>query len=707
MQSTHFPPEKIRNIGIIAHIDAGKTTTTERILFYTGITHKIGSVDDGTTTTDWMEQERERGITIVSAAITACWKDHQINIIDTPGHIDFTAEVQRALRVLDGGVVVFDGVHGVESQSETVWRQADKYKVPRLCFINKMDRVGANYEHAMLSIRQRLHAPLALLQLPLGEEQHFKGIIDLLTMQATVWHDDSGSDPVTGAIPDAYLSAAQQARETLLETLAETDDVLLERFLEDDADDEITVAQWMSALRKATLENRLFPVLFGASLRNTAVQPLLDAIIDYLPSPVDIEAVKGINPDTQQPEQRLLTADQPLAALVFKIVSDPYAGRIAYVRVYSGELKNSATVLNAGRGKKQRIGRLVRVFADHREDIDKVPAGEIDAILSMKDIYTGDTLCDPNHPILLENIQFPLPVISIAIEPENNKDKDELAKALSQLAEEDPTFKVHTDKDSGQTILSGMGELHLEILVDRIKLEHQLGIRTGKPEVNYKETLARELDSVEGRYIHQSGGRGQYGHVVMSAKPAEPGSGLHFINKIKGGVIPSEYIPAVKKGLKEAASFGVHHGLEITDIEFTLLDGSYHNVDSSELAFKNAAVIAFKNTFIEAGSTLLEPVCKLEVVTPAEYLGDVLGQLNSKRCEIDGTELMLDGTQTIHGFVPLSEMFGYATSLRSITKGRAMFSMEFDHYAAVPKRMMSKVMPHVHQHQTPSSSVRH
>ena len=689
MDTSHFSPEKIRNIGIIAHIDAGKTTTTERILYFSGFTHKMGSVDDGTTITDWMDQERERGITIVSAAITAQWRKHQVNIIDTPGHIDFTAEVQRALRILDGGVVVFDGVHGVESQSETVWRQADRFKVPRICFINKMDRTGASHRHALDTIRQRLHAPLAVIQLPLGEEGDFHGVIDLLKMQAVIWPHELGERPETIDIPAERLADAELARDKLYEAIVETDDSLLEHYL---SETPIKPDEWLAALRKATIENRLVPVLFGAALRNIGVQLLLDAVIDFLPSPQDIGTIEGINPDTGEPETRELTNEAPLAALVFKIVTDPYAGRMAYVRVYSGELKSGAMVINATRDKKERVGRLVRVFADHREEIDKVPAGEIDAVLSMKQLHTGDTLCDRDHPLLLEAIQFPNPVISIAIEPVTAKDQDEIGKALAQLSEEDPTFKIHTDEDTGQTILSGMGELHLEVLVDRIRREHQVDVRTGKPQVNYKETIARTARQVEGRYVHQSGGRGQYGHVVVDVVPGERGSGITFTNKIKGGVIPSEFIPAVEQGVNQAATEGIMGGLSMTDVQVTLTDGSCHHVDSSELAFRNAGAIAFKRACSLASPLLLEPVCKLEVVTPEEYLGTVLGQLNAKRCEVDGTELRPDGTQTIQGYVPLSEMFGYATDLRSSTQGRAMFTMEFDHFAPVPERITSDLM---------------
>ncbi len=689
MDTSHFLPEKIRNIGLIAHIDAGKTTTTERILYVTGITHKPGSVDTGTTVTDWMEQERERGITIVSAAVTTQWRQHQINLIDTPGHIDFTAEVQRALRVLDGGVAIFDGVHGVESQSETVWRQADRFRVPRLCFINKMDRAGAGQRKALDSIRQRLHASLAVLQLPLGEEGGFYGVVDLLRMRALVWQDATGIAPEITAIPRDMLDAAERARDALYEVIAGTDDALLERYLSEDG---IEPGEWLAALRRATLENRLFPVLFGASLRAIGVQPLLDAVVDLLPSPRDIGEVTGTNPQTQEPEVRALTSAAPLAALVFKIVADPYAGRMVYVRVYSGELKSGSMVLNATRNNKQRVGRLVRVFADHRADLDSVPAGEIDAVLSMKGLYTGDTLCDPGHPLLLESIQFPNPVISVSIEPVENKDRDEIHKVLVQFAEEDPTFRAGIDEDTGQTILSGMGELHLEVLIDRLQREHHVAVRTGRPQVNYKTTIAQAVARVEGRYIHQSGGRGQYGHVVIDMQPGARGSGIQFISRIKGAVIPDPFIPAVEKSVRQTAAAGVIGGLPVTDVGVTLVDGSCHHVDSSDMAFGNAGASAFKQAFMAASPVVLEPVCRLEVVTPEEYLGNVLGQLNARRCELERTERMSDGTQTLLGCVPLGEMFGYATDLRSVTQGRAMFTMEFDHYAPVPDHLAGKLL---------------
>ncbi len=689
MDTHHFPADKIRNIGIIAHIDAGKTTTTERMLFYSGLTRKLGSVDDGTTITDWMDQERERGITIVSAAITAQWHAHQINIIDTPGHIDFTAEVQRALRVLDGGVVVFDGVHGVESQSETVWRQADRYAVPRICFINKMDRVGADFSQALDSIRQRLHVEVAPLQLPLGTEKAFNGVIDLLGMQTLTWADELGAKPSRGEIPAPYRAAANAAREQLVELIAETDDTLLERYLNGDTP---TVAELVGALRRATLANRLFPVLCGAALRNVGVQPLLDAVVDYLPSPEDLPALVGQHPKTGQEERRAQREDAPLCALVFKTVSDPYAGRLAYVRVYSGRLKSGDQVFNPRRNKKDRIGRLVRIFADRREDIDRIPAGEIDAVLSLKHAFTGDTLCTVEQPILLEAIQFPDPVINIAVEPVSSHDKDELSKALQQLAEEDPTFHAYTDEDSGQTILAGMGELHLEILLNRISREYQVQVRTGVPRISYRETVVMPVQRVEGRYIHQSGGHGQYGHVVIDLQPGEPGSGVQFHDQTKGGVVPHQFIPAVRKGIEEAAGSGLIGGQAITDIDVTLVDGSSHSVDSSEMAFKNAAATALKQAVALAGPILLEPVCKIQVTTPEENLGDVLGQLSARRCLIEGTMARMDGTQDIRGHVPLSEMFGYATDLRSASKGRALFTMEFDHYAPVPEKIMLNLL---------------
>ncbi|MFV8817759.1 elongation factor G [Haliea sp. E17] len=688
MDTRHFAPDRIRNIGVIAHIDAGKTTTTERMLFYSGFAHKLGSVDDGTTITDWMDQERERGITIVSAAITTQWRDHQVNIIDTPGHIDFTAEVQRALRVLDGGVVVFDGVHGVESQSETVWRQADRYGVPRVCFINKMDRVGADFDHALASIRQRLHVEPVPVNIPVGREHDFTGVIDLLGMELVKWPDALGADPERGPLPDALVEQAETARRQLYEAICDTDDTLLERYLGDQV---IEQPEWRAALRRATLDNRLYPVLCGAALRNIGIQPLLDAVVDYLPAPPERREIVGYDPRTGAEEQWPLSAGEPLGALVFKTVTDPYAGQMAYVRVYSGKLRSGDQVFNPRTAKKLRIGRLVRVFADQREDIDCVPAGEIDAVVGLKEVHTGDTLCAIDHPLVLEAIQFPDPVINIAIEPLAVRDRDELDRALQALMEEDPTFHVHVDEDSGQTILSGMGELHLEILIDRIEREHKVRLRSGPPLVTYKETVSRPVNRVEGRYVHQSGGHGQYGHVVINLRPGATGSGVVFSDRIKGGVIPAAFIPAVEKGVREGASTGLMQGQELTDLEVELVDGSTHPVDSSELAFRNAGFQALRKAAEAAGPLLLEPVCRIEVVTPEEYLGDVLGQLNARRCDVLGTEQRADGTHDIQGMVPLSEMFGYATDLRSATQGRALFTLEFDHYSPVPERLVGKL----------------
>lgn len=687
MDTRHFEPGNIRNIGVIAHIDAGKTTTTERMLFYSGFAHKIGSVDDGTTITDWMDQERERGITIVSAAITTQWREHQVNIIDTPGHIDFTAEVQRALRVLDGGIVVFDGVHGVESQSETVWRQAERYRVPRICFINKMDRVGASFDHALASIRKRLHVEPVPLNIPFGEEQDFAGVVDVLAMELIRWPDDLGAHPERSPLPPTLEAPAEAARQRLFEAICETDDGLLERYL---AEEVIEPPEWRAALRRATLDNRLYPVLCGTALRNIGIQPLLDAVVDYLPSPLDRREVTGHHPGTGAEEHWPLHLEEPLCALVFKTVTDPYAGQMAYVRVYSGQLRSGEQVFNPRTGKKLRIGRLVRVFADKREDIDSIPAGEIDAVVGLKEAHTGDTLCGPDHPLVLENIQFPDPVINVAIEPLAARDKDELDRALHELMEEDPTFHVHVDEDSGQTILSGMGELHLEILIDRIEREHQLKLRSGAPLVTYKETVSRPVSRIEGRYIHQSGGRGQYGHVFIDLRPGKPGSGIVFSDRIKGGVIPGTFIPAVEKGVRQGAQSGLLRGHELTDIEVVLVDGSTHAVDASELAFQNAGFQAFRRAAQEAGPVLLEPVCRIEVVTPGEHLGEVLGQLNARRCEVLGTESRADGTHDILGMVPLAEMFGYATHLRSATQGRALFTLEFDHYSPVPERLAVK-----------------
>lgn len=686
----NFPLEKCRNIGIIAHIDAGKTTTTERILFYTGKTYRIGSVDEGTTVTDWMAQERERGITIVSAAVTAEWKGYQINVIDTPGHIDFTAEVQRSLRVLDGGVVIFDAVQGVEPQSETVWRQADRYQVPRICFVNKMDRVGASFERTIESIRQRLGANPIAMQIPIGEESAFEGVVDLLTMQAITWEDELGREPKYEKIPDYLLSQAQEMRAIMVEKIAEFEDELIIKFLEGE---EISVDELKQVLRRAVIANKATPVFCGSSLRNKGVQPILDAIIDYLPSPLDIPPVKGLDPDNHDRIlERPVDDDAPMSALVFKIVADPYVGRLAYFRVYSGKVTQGETVLNSSKNRKERIGRMVRMYADRREDITEVYAGDIGAVLGFKDTFTGDTLCDPKHPILLESITFPEPVIFVAVEPKTTADQDRMAEALRRLAEEDPTFKVRTDENTGQTIIAGMGELHLDIIVDRMMREFRVQANVGRPRVSYRETITRPVTGVNYKYVKQTGGRGQYGHVVLTLEPLERGNGIRFVDRIVGGVIPKEYIPAVEKGVLEAAESGVLAGYPVTDIQVTLTDGSYHEVDSSEMAFKMAAIFAFKEGMQRGAAVLLEPIMKVEVVLPEEYLGDVLAQLNSRRAEIQGMDMRPGNAQAIRALVPLAEMFGYTTELRSATQGRGVYSMEFDHYAPVPESVKQKIL---------------
>jgi elongation factor G len=674
-----YPLEKYRNIGIIAHIDAGKTTTTERILFYTGKTHRIGSVDDGTTVTDWMVQERERGITIVSAAVSAEWKDYQINIIDTPGHIDFTAEVQRSLRVLDGGVVIFDAVQGVEPQSETVWRQADRYGVPRICFINKMDRVGASFERSLESIKQRLGASPIAMQLPIGSEASFKGVVDLIEMQAIYWEDELGREPHYMEIPADLLPQAQEARHTMVERIAEMDDELTLKYLEAQ---EISVAELKAALRKSVIAGKAYPCFCGSSLKNKGVQSVLDAVIDFLPSPVDVEPVKAINPDDVEQEIRLVADDNaPLSALVFKIVTDPYVGRLAYFRVYSGKLTQGTTVNNSTKGKRERIGRLIRMYADRREDIDEVMAGDIAAALGFKESFTGDTLADNNY--VLENISFPDPVIHIAVEPKTTSDQEKMGEALRKLSEEDPTFRVRSDETTGQTIIAGMGELHLEVLVDRMLREFKVQANVGKPRVAYRESITRKVEKVNLKYAKQSGGHGQYGHVVINMEPGERGSGVVFENKIVGGTIPKEYIPAVEKGVREASESGVLAGYPVVDLKVILIDGSFHEVDSNEMAFKMAASMAFKEGVQRGGAVLLEPIMKVEAVVPEEYLGDVIGQLNSRRGTIQGMEMRLGNAQAVNAMVPLGEMFGYATELRSASQGRGVFSMEFDHYAPV------------------------
>ena len=684
-----FSLDKYRNIGIIAHIDAGKTTTTERIMFYTGKTHRIGSVDDGTTVTDWMVQERERGITIVSAAVSAEWKGYQINLIDTPGHIDFTAEVQRSLRVLDGGVVVFDAVQGVEPQSETVWRQADRYGVPRICFVNKMDRVGASFERTIQSIKDRLGANPIPMQLPIGFEATFHGIVDLLTMTATVWEDDLGKDPKSIDVPADMKEQAKEARAQMVEKIAELDEDLTLKYLEGH---EIAVDELKAALRKAVIANKATAVFCGSSLKNKGVQVLLDAVIDFLPSPLDIPAVKASEPGNPENQFELPAKDDaPLSALVFKIVTDPYVGRLAYLRVYSGVLSQGQTVQNSTKGKKERVGRLIRMHADHREDITEVRAGDIGAILGFKDTFTGDTLCD-NKALVLESITFPEPVISIAIEPKSSADQDKMGEALRKLAEEDPTFRVSSDENTAQTIISGMGELHLDIIVDRLLREFKVQANVGVPRVAYRESITKPVKEINYKYAKQSGGRGQYGHVIFSLEPGERGSGVVFEEKIVGGKIPREYIPAVEKGVREAAEGGVIAGYPVTDLKVTLFDGSYHEVDSNEMAFKMAASMGFKEGVQKGSPILLEPMMKVEIVTPEEYLGDIMGQINSRRGTIQGMEVRLGNAQAVRAMVPLAEMFGYATQLRSATQGRGVFSMEFDHYAPVSQSVAEEIL---------------
>jgi elongation factor G len=687
--SSKFPLEKFRNIGIIAHIDAGKTTTTERILFYTGKTHRLGSVDEGNTVTDWMEQERERGITIVSAAVTAEWKDYLINIIDTPGHIDFTAEVQRSLRVLDGGIVVFDAVQGVEPQSETVWRQADRYGVPRICFINKMDRVGASFEDSIESIKQRLGANAIPMQLPIGFESGYQGVVDLLEQKAIIWEDETGSNPVTRDIPADLQQKAKDARERMVEAIAETDDDLTHKYLEGQ---EISVPDLKVALRRAVINGKAYPIFCGSSLKNRGVQPVLDAVVDYLPSPLEIPAVKGTDPRTDQEVERHADPNEPLSALVFKIVADPYVGRLAYFRVYSGKVTKGGSVYNPVKRSRERIGRLIRMYADRREEIDEVEAGDIGAVLGFKQSITGDTLCDETKQIVLESISFPEPVISIAIEPKTTADQDKMAEALHRLAEEDPTFRVASDQETGQTIISGMGELHLEILVDRMLREFSVQANVGRPRVSYRETITRPVEKAETRYVKQSGGHGQYGHVVLELEPAAPGAGVTFENNIVGGVIPKEYISAVQKGVMEAAEGGVVGGYPVVDVSVSLYDGSYHEVDSSEMAFKMAASMAFKEGMRLGKAVLMEPIMKVEVMVPEEFLGDIVGQLSARRGEIQGMEARPGAAQAIRAMMPLSEMFGYATELRSATKGRGAFTMEFDHYQQVSASLAEELI---------------
>ena len=680
--------EKTRNIGIIAHIDAGKTTVTERVLFYTGKKHKIGEVHEGEAEMDWMEQERERGITITSAATTCFWKDNRININDTPGHVDFTAEVERSLRVLDGGVVVFDGVAGVEPQSETVWHQADKYNVPRICFVNKLDRTGADFYYDLQTIHDRLTKKAHPVQLPIGAESDFKGIVDLLTMRATIFKDEAGQEMEETDVPEDLKAKAEEFRGKLIEAIVENDEAMMEKYL---AGEEIPVEDLKKILRKAVVSLDLIPVFCGTALKNKGVQPLLDAIVDYLPSPLEVPPVQGFDPkDEEKAMERKTSDDEPFSALAFKIATDPFVGKLSFIRVYSGTLKSGSYVLNTSSGKKERIGRILRMHANHREEIDEIYSGDIAAVVGFKETTTGNTLCDEDHPIVLESITFPDTVISVAIEPKTKADQEKMSIALQKLAEEDPTFKVHTDEETTQTIIEGMGELHLDIIVDRMKREFKVEANVGKPQVAYKETIRKQAEA-EGKYIKQSGGRGQYGHCYLRLEPSEAGEGFEFSDEIKGGVIPKEYIPAIEKGIREAMGKGVLAGYPVIDLKAVCYDGSYHDVDSSEAAFKIAGSMAFQEAAKRAGIVLLEPMMRVEVVTPEESMGDVIGDLNSKRAKI---QEMRDRGQmkVVEAYVPLSEMFGYATHLRSMTQGRASYSMEFDHYEDVPKNVEQEII---------------
>jgi elongation factor G len=682
-----FPLESTRNIGIIAHIDAGKTTTTERVLFYTKKIHRIGEVHEGAATMDWMVQEQERGITITSAATTCFWQDHRSNIMDTPGHVDFTAEVERSLRVLDGGVVVFDAVAGVEPQSETVWRQANKYSVPRICFVNKMDRIGADFWRCVDMIRERLGAMPLPIQIPVGRESDFKGFVDLMTMQAVIFTDNLGTTSEQVAIPDELQAEAEQRREALVELIAETDEDLTLKYLEGE---EISTQELISALRKATIESRLVPILCGSSLKNKGVQAMLDAVIAYLPSPLDIAPPTGINPDSGETVTRAVDDNAPFSALVFKIVSDPFVGRLSYLRVYSGTLAKGAAVENTIKGKSERMGRLLRMHANHREDIDEIRAGDICAAVGLRNTFTGDTLADPAHPVVLEQITFPQPVISQAIEPKTRSDQDKMSIALGKLAEEDPTFQLHTDVESGQTIISGMGELHLEVLVDRLFREFKVEANVGRPQVAYRETITREAKA-QGKHVRQTGGHGQYGDVWLHVEPNERGKGFEFTSAVVGGTVPKEYIRPVENGVKETLENGIVAGYPMIDVKVTLYDGSYHDVDSNEMAFKTAGSLAIREAARKAGAILLEPIMLVEVTTSEEFYGDVIGDLNRRRGTILGMESR-GSTYVVRGHVPLSEMFGYVNDLRSMTSGRANYTMEFAHYDPVPRTIADEII---------------
>jgi elongation factor G len=686
--SRTVPLERCRNIGIMAHIDAGKTTTTERILFYTGKTHRIGEVHEGTATMDWMEQEQERGITITSAATTCTWRDIRINIIDTPGHVDFTAEVERSLRVLDGAVAVFDAVHGVQPQSEKVWRQADKYGVPRICFINKIDKMGADFEHAVDTLRKRLNAKPVAIQIPIGQEDKFKGVVDLIEMKSIVWQDDTiGAEYITGEIPAELQKKAEAFHTALVETVAENDDEMLHKFLEGET---ISPAELRASLRKSTIALKVFPVVVGTAFKNKGVQPLLDAVVDYLPSPLDAGEVRGVNPDNGEVITRKPDDSQPFSALAFKIMADPFVGQLTFIRVYSGQLKSGDSVLNAGRGRSERIGRLLKMHANKREDINEILAGDICAAVGLKNVSTGDTICDEKHPIALESITFAVPVISVAVEPKTKADQEKMGMALSKLAQEDPTFKVHTDPDSGQTIISGMGELHLEIIVDRMMREYKVEANVGKPQVAYRETIRRKAEA-EGKYIRQTGGRGQYGHAKIRIEPNEPGKGYEFLNEVVGGSVPKEFIKPIDQGIQEALEGGILAGYPMVDVKVELYDGSYHDVDSNEMAFKIAGSMAFKEAARKASPVLLEPVMAVEVVTPEDYAGVIMGDLSSRRGRIEGMEHRA-GSQVIKAIVPLAEMFGYATHMRSSTQGRAEYSMHFARYEEVPRSAADEII---------------
>jgi elongation factor G len=681
------PLAKTRNIGIIAHIDAGKTTVTERILFYTKKIYKIGEVHEGAATMDWMPQEQERGITITAAATTAFWGDHRINIIDTPGHVDFTVEVERSLRVLDGAVVVFDGVAGVEPQSETVWRQADRYGVPRFCFINKLDRTGADFWRGVDSIKERLGANAVPIQIPIGREDQFQGVIDLVEMQAIYYRDDLGNKIDVVDIPEELRAEAEQHRHNLLEAVADMDDELTHKYLEGE---DFTVAEIKRGLRLGTLTTKIIPVVTGSALRNKGIQKMLDAVVDYLPSPLDVPPMIGLDPKTGAEVLRTPDDNEPFSALAFKIAADPFVGKLAFFRVYSGTLKAGSYVLNPTKGKKERIGRILQMHANHREEIDTVYAGDIAAAVGLKDTFTGDTLTDEAHPVILESMTFPEPVIEVKIEPKTKADQDKLAIALQRLAEEDPTFRVHTDPESSETLIAGMGELHLDVLVDRMIREFKVAANIGKPQVSYRETIRREAEG-NGRFVRQTGGRGQYGHAVIRIEPGEKGSGYEFVDKIVGGTIPREYIKSVDEGMREQLETGIYAGFPVVDVKATLFDGSFHEVDSSEMAFKIAGSMAVKDAFAKADPTILEPIMRVEVTMPTEFMGDVIGDLNSRRGHIEGIESR-GSTEVVRAFVPLAQMFGYVTDLRSMSQGRATSSMEFSHYAEVPASLASELV---------------